>query len=70
LASSSTEVKNLFEIKRYEGESFELCKERMLGILFLRDCAGTLVEKKSDSMDDDAWNTLNDHYIYLNGRYR
>jgi hypothetical protein len=31
----------------------------MQGILFLRDCEGALVEKKPDSTDDDAWNTLN-----------
>jgi hypothetical protein len=52
-------VKNLFAIKRYEGKCFELCKERMQGIFFLRDCETALPEKKPESMDDDAWNTLN-----------
>ena len=59
MASTSAEVKNLFEIKRFDGEGFELWKERMLGILFLRDCEDALVEKKPESMENDAWNTLN-----------
>ena len=33
--------------------------ERMMGILFLRDCEDGLVEKKPESMENDAWNTLN-----------
>ena len=59
MASTSTEVKNLFEIKRFDGKGFDLWKERMLGILFLRDCEDALVEKKPESMENDAWNTLN-----------
>ena len=63
MASTSTEVKNLFEIKRFDGKGFKLWKERMLGILFLRDCEDALVEKKPESMENDAWNTLNKKVI-------
>ena len=52
-------MKNLFEIKRFDGKCFKLWKEHKQGILFLRDCENALVEKKPESMEDDAWNTLN-----------
>ena len=56
MASTLSEVKNLFEIKRFDGKGFELWKERMLGIL---------VEKKPESMENDAWNTLNKKAIMI-----
>ena len=31
----------------------------MQGILFMRNCENVLGEKKPESMEDDAWNTLN-----------
>ena len=46
MASTSNEVKNLFEIKRFDGKGFEFWKKHMLGILLLRDCDDALVENK------------------------
>ena len=51
--------KSLFEIKRFEGSSFDSWKERMLGILFLKDCEGALLEIKPEDMTDVAWMKLN-----------
>ena len=45
-------------MKRFE-RSFELWKECMQGIFFLKDCEGAMVEKKQEIMQDDAWTTLN-----------
>ena len=59
MAGSSSEMKNLFEIKRFEGTSFDLWKERRQGILFLKDCDGALQEAKPQDMAQDAWETLN-----------
>ena len=59
MAGSSSEIKNLFEIKRFEGTGFDLWKERMQGILFLKDCDGALQELKPQDMPQDAWETLN-----------
>ena len=59
MAESSPEMKNLFEIKRFEGRGFDLWKERMQGILFLKDCDGALQEAKPHDMAQDAWETLN-----------
>jgi len=59
MASSSTDIKSLFEIKRFEGKSFDLWKDRMQGILFLKVCDGALAVVKPNSMTDDAWVTLN-----------
>ena len=38
MTTISFDLKNLFEIKRFEGSGFDLQKERMLGILFHKDC--------------------------------
>ena len=59
MAASSSEIKNLFEIRRFDGTSFDLWKERMQGILFLKDCDGALQEVKPVDMAQDAWVTLN-----------
>ncbi|KAH7297375.1 hypothetical protein KP509_26G066900 [Ceratopteris richardii] len=59
MASTSSDVKSLFEIKRFEGNGFDLWKERMLGILFLKDCEGALEEVKPEDMTDAAWMNLN-----------
>ena len=63
MASTSIEVKKLFEITRFDRKGFELWKERMLGILFLRDCEDALVEKKPENVGNYAWNTLNNKVI-------
>ena len=59
MAGSSSEIKNLFEIKRFEGTGFDLWKERMQGIIFLKDCDGALQELKPQDMAQDAWEILN-----------
>ncbi|KAH7439944.1 hypothetical protein KP509_04G083400 [Ceratopteris richardii] len=59
MASTSFDVKSLFEIKRFEGNGFDLWKQRMLGILFLKDCEGALEEVNSEDMIDLAWINLN-----------
>ena len=59
MASSSSEVKNLFEIRRFEGTGFDLWKERMQGILFLKDCERALEAEKPENMSEDAWQILN-----------
>ena len=46
MSTTSSDLKSLFEIKRFEGSGFDLWKERMLGILFLKDCEGALLEVK------------------------
>ena len=59
MASSSSEIKNLFEIRRFDGTGFDLWKDRMQGILFLKDCDGALQEAKPEDMTENAWETLN-----------
>ena len=59
MASSSSDVKNLFEIRRFEGTSFDLWKERMQGILFLKDCERALEAEKPENMSEVAWQILN-----------
>ena len=59
MASSSSDVKNLFEIRRFEGTGFDLWTERMQGILFLKDCDRALQAQKPEDISDDAWATLN-----------
>ena len=59
MAASSSEIKGLFEIHRFEGIGFDLWKERMQGILFLKDCDRALQEAKPKNMAEDAWETLN-----------
>ena len=54
-----SDLKSLFEIKRFERSSFDSWKERMLGILFLKDCEGALLEVKPEDMNDVAWMKLN-----------
>ena len=58
-AGSSSETKNLFGIRRFEGTSFDLWKERMHGILFLKDCDEALAKTKPETMEDAAWQKLN-----------
>ena len=48
---------------RFDGKGFELWKERRLGALFLRDCEDALMEKKPESIVNDAWHTLNNKAI-------
>ena len=59
MASSSSNVKNLFEIRRFEGTGFDLWKERMQGFLFLKDCDRALEAKKPENMSEDASRILN-----------
>ncbi len=59
MASSSSDIKNLFEIRRFEGTGFDLWKERIQGILFLKDCDRALEAEKPEDMSEDAWFTLN-----------
>ena len=59
MAKSSSEMKNLFEIKRCEGTGFNLWKERMQGILFLKECEGALAATKPDAMTEADWLNLN-----------
>ena len=58
-ASSSSDTKSLLEIKRFDGTSFDLWKERMQGILFLKDCEDALLETKPAAMTDEDWARLN-----------
>ena len=59
MAGSSSEIKNLFEIKRFESTGFDLWKERMQGILFLKECEGALAATKPDAMTEADWPNLN-----------
>ncbi|KAH7297962.1 hypothetical protein KP509_25G021100 [Ceratopteris richardii] len=52
-------IKNLFEIYHFEGLGFHLWKERIQGILFLKDCDRALEARKPKDMSDDAWHNLN-----------
>ena len=63
MAKFSSDTKNLFEIRRFEGIGFDLWKERMHGILFLKDCDEELVEIKPETMEDEAWQKLNQKAI-------
>ena len=63
MAGSSSEIKNLFEIKRFEGTGFDLWKERMQGILFLKECEGALAVTKPDAMIKADWLNLNNKAI-------
>ena len=38
------------EIKRFDGQRFDLWQERMQGILFLKDCESALEEHKPEDM--------------------
>ena len=58
MASSSSDM-NPFEIRRFEGLGFDLWKERMQGILFLKDCDKALEAKKPEDMSEYAWRILN-----------
>ena len=40
MTTTSSDLKSLFEIKRFEDSGFDLLNEKMLGILFLKDCEG------------------------------
>ena len=52
-------MKNLFEIRQFEGTGLDLWKERMQGILFLKDCDKALEAEKPKNMSEDAWRILN-----------
>ena len=52
-------MKNLFEIRRFEATGFDLWKERMQGILFLKDGDMALATIKPENMLEDAWRILN-----------
>ncbi|MCO5572770.1 hypothetical protein L7F22_026529 [Adiantum nelumboides] len=55
MVSSSSDVKNLFEIKKFDGTGFDLWKDRIQGILLLKDCERTLEQVKPQDMSDEAW---------------
>ena len=40
MITTLSDLKSLFEIMRFEGIGFDLWQERMLAILFLKDCEG------------------------------
>ena len=63
MASSSSDGRNLFEIRRFEGTGFDLWKERMQGILFLKDCDRALEAEKLENMLEDAWRILNKKFV-------
>ncbi|MCO5578577.1 hypothetical protein L7F22_032421 [Adiantum nelumboides] len=54
MASSSSDVKNLFEIKKFDGTGFDLWKDRIQGILFLKDCEGALEQVKPEALRQGA----------------
>ena len=52
-------LKSLFEIQTFEGSGFDMWKQRMLRILFLKYCEGALLKVKLDDMTDIAGMKLN-----------
>ena len=58
-SSSTSDTKNLMEIKRFDGKGFDLWQDRMTGILFLKDCEDALLEAKQDDMPLVEWEKLN-----------
>ena len=46
MSSRSTDIEILFEIKRFDGKGFDLSKNGMKYILFLKDCDGAGVAVK------------------------
>ena len=63
MTTTSSDLKSLFEIKSFEGSCFDLRKETMLCVLFLKDCEGALLEVKPKDMTDVAWMKLNKKVI-------
>ncbi|MCO5608195.1 hypothetical protein L7F22_062401 [Adiantum nelumboides] len=57
--SSSSDPKSLFEIRRFDGTGFELLKDRMQGIFFLKDCDNALAANKLEGMLDADWTKIN-----------
>ena len=57
--TTTSDLKSLFEIKRFEGSGFDLWKERMLGILFLKDCEGAHFDVNPKDMTKVAWMKIN-----------
>ena len=57
--ASSSDAKNLFEIRRFDGTGFDLWKDRMQGILFLKDCEDALAENKPEDVSDADWTRMN-----------
>ena len=49
----------MFENKRFEGSGFDLWKERILRILFHKDCEGAIFEVKLEDMAHVTWMNLN-----------
>ncbi|MCO5593579.1 hypothetical protein L7F22_047594 [Adiantum nelumboides] len=58
-STSSGEPKSLMEIKRFDGTGFDLWKERIQGILFLKDCEDALLAAKPENFSDEVWEKLN-----------
>ena len=58
MSTTSSNLKSLFEIKRFEGSGFDLWKEKMLGILFLKDWECALLKVKPKDMTNVAWMKL------------
>ncbi|KAH7438914.1 hypothetical protein KP509_04G036700 [Ceratopteris richardii] len=57
--ASSADTKNLFEIRKFDGNAFDLWKDRMQGILFLKDCEDALTEHKPAALLDEDWAKMN-----------
>lgn len=57
--SSASDAKILMEIKRFDGTCFDLWKDRMQGILFLKDCDDALLQTKPVNMPYEDWVRLN-----------
>ena len=54
MTTTSYDLKILFEIKSFEGSGFDLWKERMLNVLFLKDREGALLEVKLEDTTNEA----------------
>ena len=61
IASSSSNVKNFFEIQRFEGTGFDLWNAR--NSLFLKDCDKALVAEKPEKMSEDTCLILNNKAV-------
>ncbi|MCO5591745.1 hypothetical protein L7F22_045737 [Adiantum nelumboides] len=57
--SSSSHPKSLFEIRRFDGTGFDLWKDRMQGILFLKDCDDALFANKPEGVSNADWTKIN-----------
>ncbi|MCO5563937.1 hypothetical protein L7F22_017589 [Adiantum nelumboides] len=57
--ASSLEIKKPLKLKKFDGIGFDLWKERIEGILFLKECDLALEEDKPKDMSDEDWPRLN-----------